>query len=74
MGRNRRGIKKINAAHNSSWNSELKRSMQKNLRIARVAVHNAQEENRQLGIPNWYSIDGKIVRESDMAHKNITHQ
>ena len=32
-------------------------------RIADAAVHKAQEENRRLGIPNWYSIDGKIVSD-----------
>lgn len=33
--------------------------------IANDAVHNAQEENRRLGIPNVYSINGKLVYEYD---------
>lgn len=35
--------------------------------IADSAVHKAQEENRRLGIPNWYSIDGKIVSDIQLA-------
>ena len=30
-------------------------------RIANTAVHLAQEENRRLGIPNVYCINGKII-------------
>lgn len=37
------------------------------LRIAQSAVAKAQEENRSLGIPNWYSIDGKIVSDIELA-------
>ena len=32
-------------------------------RIGNAAVHKAQEENRRLGIPNWYSINGEIVSD-----------
>lgn len=32
-------------------------------KIAVAAVHKAQAENRRLGIPNWYSINGKIVSD-----------
>ena len=39
------------------------RNFIEDLRIANSAVHKAQEENRRLGIPNWYSIDGKIVSD-----------
>jgi hypothetical protein len=35
-------------------------------RIGNAAVHKAQEENRRLGVPNWYSINGKIVNEADL--------
>ena len=34
--------------------------------IANVAVANAQEENRSLGIPNWYSINGKIISDQQI--------
>ena len=37
------------------------------LRIAQSAVAKAQEENRRLGIPNWYSINGKIVSDIQLA-------
>ncbi len=39
-------------------------------RIGNAAVHKAQEENRRLGVPNWYSINGKIVNESELEDKN----
>ncbi len=40
-----------------------------NQRIANAAVHKAQEENRRLGVPNWYSINGKIVNEAELTDK-----
>jgi len=39
-------------------------------RIGNRAVHKAQEENRKLGIPNWYSIGGEIVSDLDIKNKN----
>ncbi len=33
------------------------------MRIGRRAVHEAQEENRRLGIPNVYSINGILYYE-----------
>ena len=33
-------------------------------RVGERAVRKAQEENRRLGIPNVYSIDGRIVYEA----------
>lgn len=39
-------------------------------RIGNRAVHKAQEENRQLGIPNWYSINGKIISDQELKKKN----
>lgn len=39
-------------------------------RIGNAAVHRAQEENRRLGVPNWYSINGKIVNEAELDDKN----
>ena len=29
--------------------------------IGNIAVHKAQEQNRQLGIPNYYSINGRVI-------------
>lgn len=45
---------------------ETLRWMVKMQRIASGAVHKAQEENRRLGVPNWYSINGKIVNEAEL--------
>lgn len=39
-------------------------------RIANRAVHKAQEENRRLGVPNWYSINGVIVNGDALEDKN----
>lgn len=49
---------------------ETLREMLKNQRIANRAVHKAQEENRQLGIPNWYSINGKIISDQELNKKD----
>jgi hypothetical protein len=35
--------------------------------IGNLAVQKAQEENRRLGIPNWYSINGVIVSDQQLA-------
>ncbi|MFN7931367.1 MAG: hypothetical protein U0Y68_26240 [Blastocatellia bacterium] len=32
-------------------------------RLGNTAVRRAQAENRQLGIPNWYSINGVLVSD-----------
>jgi hypothetical protein len=37
--------------------------IQELIRIGRQAVHDAQEENRRLGIPNVYSINGILYYE-----------
>jgi hypothetical protein len=34
-------------------------------RVFSLAVKEAQEENRRLGIPNYYEIDGRIVSDQD---------
>ncbi len=39
----------------------------KYLKIGNDAVRKAQEENRRLGIPNWYSINGVIVSDQELA-------
>lgn len=46
---------------------ETLREMLKSQRVANAAVHKAQEENRRLGVPNWYSINGKIVNEAELT-------
>lgn len=46
---------------------ETLREMLKNQRIASAAVHKAQEENRRLGVPNWYSAAGVIVSDTKIA-------
>lgn len=43
------------------------RNFIKDLAIANTAVQKAQEENRRLGIPNWYSINGEIVSDIELA-------
>jgi hypothetical protein len=37
------------------------------VRIGNIAVRKAQEENRRLGIPNWYEIDGMLVSDQPSA-------
>lgn len=32
-------------------------------KIAMAAVQKTQAENRKLGIPNWYSINGRIISD-----------
>lgn len=36
-------------------------------RIGNEAVREAQARNRQLGIPNWYSLNGKLVSDATAA-------
>lgn len=36
------------------WSAEL-------IRIGNQAVREAQQRNRRLGIPNWYSLNGRLV-------------
>ena len=63
-----RNGKKINS--DAAISDKTLREMLKNQRIANAAVHKAQEENRALGIPNWYSIGGKIVSDLDIQENN----
>ena len=39
------------------WSAEL-------IRIGNQAVRPAQTRNRQLGIPNWYSLNGRLVSDA----------
>ena len=47
------------------------RNILRNQRVADAAVYKAQEENRRLGIPNWYSINGKIVSDIQLANEQL---
>lgn len=47
-------------------NEEILRENLEYQRIGNRAVHKAQEENRRLGIANWYSINGKIVSDQEL--------
>jgi hypothetical protein len=37
--------------------------------IGNRAVQKAQEENRKLGIPNWYSINGVIISDQEISRR-----
>jgi hypothetical protein len=37
--------------------------------IGNRAVQKAQEENRRLGIPNWYSINGVIISDQEISRR-----
>jgi hypothetical protein len=45
------------------------RKMLKFQQIANTAVQKAQEENRKLGIPNWYSINGVIISDQEISRQ-----
>ena len=65
-----RNEKKINSDATIS-DKTLRKSIEFQ-RIGNRAVHKAQEENRKLGIPNWYSIGGEIVSDLDIQENNKT--
>jgi hypothetical protein len=37
------------------------------IRIGNQAVREAQTRNRQLGIPNWYSLNGQLLSDAPAA-------
>lgn len=39
--------------------------------IGNIAVHNAQDKNKKLGIPNYYSINGEIISDTIKVSSNI---
>lgn len=53
---------------NGTVRDETLREMIEFQRVGNRAVHKAQEENRRLGIPNWYSIGGKIVSDQEISN------
>ncbi len=67
----RNGSPKGNAQSNSESrvSERTLRDFAKDLRIAQDAVRKAQDENRSLGIPNWYQINGEIVSDIQMAER-----
>jgi hypothetical protein len=60
-----------NIESDSCVSEKTLRNILRNQRVADAAVHKAQEENRRLGIPNWYSIDGKIVSDIQLANEKL---
>lgn len=56
-----------NRKPNGTVSDETLRKMIEFQRIGNRAVKKAQEENRRLGIPNWYSINGEIVSDQDIS-------
>lgn len=50
----------MKTANTERWSAEL-------VRIGNQAVRDAQTRNRRLGIPNWYSLNGKLVSDSPQA-------
>ena len=54
----------------SEVSNETLRNMIRNQKIANAAVQKAQAENRQLGIPNWYSINGEIISDIQIKERS----
>ncbi len=54
---------------NGSVSEETLREIVELHKIGNRAVRKAQEENRRLGIPNWYSIGGVIVSDQELSRK-----
>ena len=52
--------------NNDSVKAETLREIAEIQRIGNAAVKKAQEENRKLGIPNWYSVGGVIVSDQEL--------
>ncbi len=46
------------------------REMVRYQKIANDAVQKAQDENRRLGIPNWYSINGEIISDIQIKERS----
>ncbi len=54
---------------NGNAQTELLQQAAKLQRTGNRAVRKAQTENRKSGIPNWYSIGGKIICDCEMPHQ-----
>ncbi|MBS3952109.1 MAG: hypothetical protein KGZ88_04075 [Methylomicrobium sp.] len=51
---------------------EVLRQAMDMMAIGNVAVHRAQTTNRALGIPNYYSIGGRVVSDTDINISQVT--
>ncbi|MDO8954949.1 MAG: hypothetical protein Q7V63_08890 [Gammaproteobacteria bacterium] len=51
----------------SRLSAEAYQKFARYLSIGNASVKIAQEENRRLGIPNWYSINGVIISDQELA-------
>ena len=49
---------KIQPPKTEHWSAHL-------VRIGNQAVREAQARNRALGIPNWYSLNGRLVSDAE---------
>lgn len=73
MARNGNGQTNGKIKLNGAVSERVLRNLADDLRLANRAVQKAQEENRRLGIPNWYMINGEIVSDTQIAEiKNKT--
>jgi hypothetical protein len=59
-----------NVENQTELSEKALRKMVRFQRIANDAVQKAQDENRQLGIPNWYSINGEIISDIQIKEKS----
>jgi hypothetical protein len=59
-----------NVENKTELSEKSLRKMVKFQRIANDAVQKAQDENRQLGIPNWYSINGEIISDIQIKERS----
>jgi hypothetical protein len=49
------------------WSAEI-------VRIGNKAVKEAQAKNRELGILNWYSVNGEIVNDAVLQESELNQQ
>lgn len=52
--------RQVKMAKREHWSVEL-------VRIGNQAVREAQTQNREKGIANWYSLNGKVVSDAPTA-------
>ncbi|MEX8505266.1 hypothetical protein [Leptothrix ochracea] len=57
---------KTNPPKHEHWSAQL-------VRIGNQAVREAQTRNRQLGIPNWYSLNGQLLSDAPAATEPTPH-
>jgi hypothetical protein len=59
-----------NVENKTELSEKALRKMVRFQRIANDAVQKAQDENRRLGIPNWYSINGEIISDIQIKERS----